>query len=139
MAETFGIGSRSPMRCCRPPGRRVATGAIASAALCAVATVLLLTQPVPAQVGRCTTLQQSYITCGDVSGRNSTVIDIRKRFQGFTETEPESIENLKKAYPSFEFRAPVEPIVTPKLDMSRPPRERFEIFTPIERPEEPGP
>lgn len=137
MAETIGAGRRSLATCSDPRGPRVAAGAIGTA-LCAVAAVFMA-QPVPAQVGKCTTLQQAYITCGDVSGRNSTVIDIRKRFQGFTETEPESIEDLKKAYRSFEFRSPVEPIVTPELDIGRPPRERFEVFKPIERPEKSGP
>lgn len=40
-----------------------------------------------AQVGRCTTLTQSYITCNDVSGRNSTIKDIGKRFGGSSNEE----------------------------------------------------
>lgn len=105
-------------------------------ALCAAGT-LALVDSLPAQVGKCTTLQQAYITCGSVTGRNRTIVDPQERFQGVSDVEIESIESTSKAYPSFQFRMPVEPIVSPDLDLGRQPRERFEIFTPIEQPREP--
>lgn len=88
-----------------------------------------------AQVGSCTSLQQPYITCSDISGRNSTIVDSRSRYQGYVSSEEvTSFLNLEDEFTELQFSVPMDPIIAP----SRPFRGRGveakspDIFAPME-------
>lgn len=102
--------------------------------ICLGGMVILSGGLASAQVGSCTSLQQPYITCNDVSGRNSTVIDSRTRYQGYLSTEEvTSFLDLEDEFTDLQFRVPMDPIISP----SRPFRGRgvearsSDIFAPM--------
>ncbi len=87
-----------------------------------------------AQVGRCTTLTQSYITCDDVSGRNSTITDIGKRFGGRSNQElifSDTLLGTPDIQP-FQFSSPRDSNIVGLSDLSFSGRSRtksMEIFS----------
>lgn len=95
--------------------------------------VLLPQYSAVAQVGKCTSLSQAYISCSDVSGRNRTKIDIGQRYAGSQEYQGDVGQGLDVTgnYGPFKFTVPNDPISLPNVPRTEASSESVEIFVPL--------